>query len=74
MDTQLAEIVAAVARVEVGVEGLNEKVDDIRDTAVKRLDDHAGRIRSLELARSRLKGVAAAVVAVAGSAIAYWKS
>lgn len=76
IDPHLATLMASTARVEAGVVNLNEKVDDLKEVTVKRLDDHAAGIRSLELTRSRQRGgagVLAAVTTMAGSFIAFWR-
>jgi hypothetical protein len=52
---------AVVARIDEGVKNLNGKVEALATVTEKRLGDHAGRVRSLELFRSRLKGGGAAV-------------
>ena len=68
---------AGIARIDERVCNLDAKVCDMRDTAIKRLDDHAGRVKSLELSRARYKGIAwagSALAAAAGSVVAYFKS
>ena len=72
LDPHVAELIASVARVGAGVERIDEKVDDLRETSVKRLDAHAGKIRSLELTRSRQRGIAAALGAVGAAAASFF--
>ena len=66
LDPHVADLIAGVARIEEGVIHIKETVAD-----------HSPRIRSLELTRSRQKGIGATlagVAAVVGSVLGYWKS
>ncbi len=71
MDTQLAELMAAVARVEEGVTGCRNDIRENHAVSVKRLDDHAKRVGSLERTRAKLVG-ATSVISVAVGGLAGW--
>ena len=64
MDTQVAKILAAVARIEA-------TLADLKEVSVTRLNDHAGRVRSLEMTRARQRG-AGALLATLGSVAAWF--
>ena len=70
MDTDTAKILASVTGIEITLK-------ELKDVSVKRLNDHADRVRSLELTRARQRG-AGALVTVLGSMVMiyvkFWKS
>ena len=75
MDEHIAKLIAAVARVEEGVRGLDEKLEAMRQASIKRLDNHAERINSLEASRDKRTGAARlslAAVGILGSLGAYF--
>ena len=63
METEVAELMTAVARVEEGIGRLNEKLDDFKGVSK--------RVQSLELTRARQRG-GAAVVSALGAVVAYF--
>ena len=69
-----SELMAGIARVEGHCLRLDEHLDRLEEVSVKRLDNHAGRVDSLEGTRDKCKGgikIIAALVAMSG-AIAIW--
>lgn len=74
MDTHLAELMATVARVEEGIKSIDEKIDGLREVSVKRLNDHASRVDSLEQTRDRQRGAAklSGVVVLVFGAVLSW--
>lgn len=73
MDTDLAELMTAVARVEEGVKGCRSDIQKSHEVNVKRLDNHGGRVASLERTRAKqvgagkvFAGLSAAVAAILG--------
>ena len=56
MDTHVAEMMVAIAKVEKGITGLHGKLDDLKEVSVKRLNTHASKIDSLERTRDRQWG------------------
>jgi len=69
METQLAELMAAVARVDEGVKGCRKDIQRLHDSHVTRLNAHATKIDSLERTRDIQKGASKilAVLAMIGS-------
>ena len=65
MDTHVAKILATVARIET-------TLDDLKEVSITRLNDHASRVRSLEMTRARQRGAYALVVVAAGSVGAWF--
>jgi hypothetical protein len=59
MPDQLTEIHVSVARIEEGIGNLTRTVENLNTVTVKRLDSHASDIDSLNLSRSRFKGISA---------------
>ena len=69
MDSDVADIKATVARIETTLE-------ELKEVSVYRLNDHAGRVDSLERTRDRQKGAARVVAVLSGGlgvALAYFK-
>ena len=69
-----SEIMTAIARVEGHCLRLDEHLDRLEEVSVKRLDNHAKRVDSLESTRDNCKGamkVFAALVTAVG-ALAVW--
>jgi len=66
MDTHTAEILASVARIET-------TLDELKDVSVRRLNDHADRVRSLELTRARQRGAGALVAGLGSVLLVYFK-
>lgn len=70
MDTDTAKILVSVTGIEITLK-------ELKEVSVKRLNDHADRVRSLELTRARQRG-AGALIAVMGSVVVaylrFWKS
>ena len=76
MDTDVALLMTEIAKVGEGVVRIDEKIDDLKEVSVVRLNDHAVRVRSLELTRARQWGaakVAGMVGGALGSLAAYLK-
>ena len=70
MDTELAELMAAVARVDEGVKGCRKDIKRSHDSHAKRLNGQLERIDSLERTRDVQKGagkILAALAALGGS-------
>lgn len=66
METQLAELMAAMARVEEGVIGCRSDIRKNHDVSVKRLDSHSKRVSSLERSRAKLVGAMSAISLAVG--------
>ena len=72
-------MIASVARVEEGVRGLDSKFEAMRQSSLRRLDQHAKRINSLEATRdkragaARLAGVAIGVLGTLGAYVIFWR-
>ena len=64
MGTHTAKILASVARIET-------TLTELKEVSVKRLNDHADRVRSLELTRARQRG-AYALLGALGSVAAWF--
>ena len=79
MDEHIARLIAGVARVEEGVRGLDGKFEAMRQSSLKRLDQHAKRIHSLEASRdkrtgaARLAAVAVGVLGTLGAYVIFWR-
>ncbi len=78
MDTQLAELMAAVARVDEGVKGCRKDIQRLHDSHVKRLDSNGQRIDSLERTRDIQKGASKILAGLAtlgsgGGLVTYFK-
>ena len=58
MDEHLPEIMASLARVEERQGHLIQKIDNLEQVAMKRLNSHARDIDSLETTRDRQRGAA----------------
>lgn len=75
MDTQLVQdLIAAVARVEEGIKRIDDKIDDLQEVSVKRLNSHALRVDSLERTRDRQWGAvkfSGAVVVLLGAVLSW---
>ena len=56
MDTDLAELMTAVARVEEGVKGCRSDIQENHAESIKRLDNHGERVTSLERTRAKQVG------------------
>ena len=63
MDTHTAQILASVARIETSL-------TELKEVSVRRLNDHADRVRSLELTRARQRGAAGLLSAI--GSVAAW--
>ena len=63
MDTYIADIMAALARLEEAVGGCRKDIRENHAVSVKRLDDHARRVGSLERTRAKLVGAVSVVSA-----------
>lgn len=75
MDKQVAELMAAVARVEVGVKSINRQLSDLRERSREQLSNHTRRVDSLEETRDRQRGAAkvlAGIVVLASSLATYF--
>ena len=66
MDTHTAKILASVARIET-------TLNELKEVSVKRLNDHADRVRSLELTRARQRGAGALIGVLGSMVLAYVK-
>jgi len=76
VEKTLTEIQVGMARIEEGIGHLSEKVDHSTESASHRLNAHSSKIQSLELTRSRQKGILATLAgagAVIGLAMKYMK-
>ena len=70
MENQLAEHIAAVARVDESVRGCRKDILDLRAENIVRLDHHGDRIDSLERTRDIQKGaskILAGLAAIGGT-------
>lgn len=70
IDTQLTELMVAIARVDESVKDCRGDIRDLRAENIVRLDHHGGRIDSLERTRDIQKGaskILAGLAAVGGS-------
>ncbi len=63
MDTHIADIMASLARLEEAVGGCRKDIRENHTVSVKRLDDHAKRVGSLERTRAKLVGAVSVVSA-----------
>ena len=66
MDTETAQILVTVGRIEITLK-------ELKEVSVKRLNDHADRVRSLELTRARQRGAGALIGVLGSMALAYLK-
>ena len=66
MDTETAQILVTVGRIETSLK-------ELKEVSVKRLNDHANRVRSLELTRARQRGAGALVATLGSMVLAYVK-
>ena len=76
MDTQLAEVMTAVARVGEEVKGCRNDIQENHVESIKRLDDHGKRVAYLERTRAKQTGagkVVAGIAAAAGAVLGYLK-
>ncbi len=71
MDTHVADIMASLARLEEAVGGCRKDIRENHAVSVKRLDDHAKRVASLERSRAKLVG-AMSVISVAVGGVLTW--
>lgn len=74
--TDHSELMTAIARVEGTCLRIDEHLDRVEEVTVKRLDNHAKRVDSLEGTRDTCKGamkIIAALVTAAGAAVAWLK-
>lgn len=73
-NSRVAELMAAVARVEESVGRLDDKIEELKTVSVKRLNNHTIRVDSLEQTRDRQRGAAkllAGIMVIASSLVAY---
>ena len=71
--SDLTEIKVSLAKVEAGIGHIQDSVTELKDSVVT---DLAPRVRSLEISRSRLKGVLTgfgAVTLIPGAIFAYFR-
>ncbi len=66
MDTHVADIMASLARLEEAVGGCRKDIQENHKVSVKRLDDHAKRVGSLERSRAKLVGGMAVISLAVG--------
>ena len=71
MDTHVADIMASLARLEEAVGGCRKDIRENHAVSVKRLDDHAKRVGSLERSRAKLVG-GMSVISVTVSGLVGW--
>ena len=67
----VAEMMASLARLEEAVSGCRKDIQENHAVSVKRLDDHAKRVGSLERTRAKLVG-ATSVISVAVGGLVGW--
>ena len=74
MDTDLADMMAALARIDERQGHIIEKIDNLEQVAMKRLNSHARDIDSLQQTRDRQRGAAklAGVLVVTLGAVLGW--
>ena len=68
---RVAEMMASLARLEEAVGGCRKDIQENHAVSVKRLDDHARRVGSLERTRAKLVG-AMSVISVTVGGLAGW--
>ena len=68
---RVAEMMASLARLEEAVSGCRKDIQENHAVSVKRLDDHARRVGSLERTRAKLVG-AMSVISVTVGGLAGW--
>lgn len=78
MDTQLTELMVAIARVDEGVKDCRKDILDLRAETIVRLDRHSARVDSLERTRDIHKGAGKllaglAALGTSGAVAAYFK-
>ena len=76
MEAHVADMMAALARIDERQGHIIEKIDNLEQVAMKRLNSHALDIDSLQQTRDRQRGaakLAAVLVAAAGSVFASFK-
>ena len=71
MDTHIADIMASLARLEEAVGGCRKDIRENHAVSVKRLDDHAKRVSSLERSRAKVVGGMAAISAAVGGTLTW---
>lgn len=74
--SELTDIAVATARIDANVENLVKSVDTLKKDTTVRLNDHADRVKSLELSRSRFKGggaVLSFLVVAVGAVSTYFR-
>ena len=74
MDTDVAEMMTALARIDERQGHIIEKIDNLEQVAMKRLNSHARDIDSLQQTRDRQRGAAklAGVLVMALGAVLGW--
>lgn len=71
VNVELAELMAAMARVEEGVTGCRSDIRRNHDVSVKRLDSHGKRVASLERTRAKLVGAMSVISLAVGSMVGW---
>ena len=74
MDTDVADMMAALARIDERQGHIIKKIDNLEQVAMRRLNSHARDIDSLQQTRDRQRGAAklAGVLVVALGAVLGW--
>ncbi len=74
MDTDVAEMMTALARIDERQGHIIEKIDNLKQVAMKHLNSHARDIDSLQQTRDRQRGAAklAGVLVMALGAVLGW--
>ncbi len=67
----VAEMMASLARLEEAVSGCRKDIQGNHAVSVKRLDDHAKRVGSLERTRAKLVGGMAVISAAVGGMVTW---